>query len=176
MEKPEFEKIDQLFTDTLTRLENKKPQISDPYTQGPHSADHFLLKKSWDYFKDRVRAIEQHWQEIVGAKDAEIAALKEELYQVRQEMDDASAKTGMIDAFEQSVRETRTDDFIDFQKLSERLKDAWEEERQSLATQLSAVESALRAEREKNETPGRGRFAADARAGGGFRSIKGRES
>lgn len=147
----EFKEIDYLFDEAFKRVGNKTPQAIDPYAQGPHSTDHYLLKKSWDYFKNRIRTIEAHWDEISKAKEEEINALKKELALVKEELGEAELKNQMLNQFEEEVRRTRSTDFVDFKKLSDRLHHAWEEERQSLATQLSAVEFALTKERERSQ-------------------------
>lgn len=148
----DFKELDTIFDQALKRLDTKKPSALDPYSEGPHSADHFLLKKSWDYFKDRIRTIESHWEEIVKSKDQELFAVKEELRLAREELGEAEIKNQMLDQFEEEVRKTRSVDFVNFQKLSERLKQSWEEERQSLAAQLAAVEFALKTERDRTES------------------------
>jgi len=148
----EFNELDRLFDQAIKRADKQNPIALDPYSQGPHSADHFLLKKSWAYFKERMRTIESHWEEIAAAKDQEMSTLKEELNMVRAELEEATLKNSMLDKFEEEVRKTRSNDYINFDRLNERLKQAWEEERQSLATQLSAVEFALQKEKERNVT------------------------
>ncbi len=163
----DFKNLDHIFDEAVKRLSIGKPETGDPYQQGPHSADHFLLNKSWDYFKDRVRTIEAHWEEIVNAKDEELNAIKEELRVSREALGESEIRNQMLDKFEEEVRQTRAVDFVDFKKLSERMKQAWEEERQSIAAQLAAVEFALKTERERakaldEEMTRRGKAAAAA--------------
>jgi chromosome segregation ATPase len=144
----EFKRLDNLFNQAFQRADAEKPIALDAYKEGPHSADHFLLKKSWDYFKERIQAIEAHWGEIVKAKDDEMSVLREQLRIAREELGEADVKNQMLDKFEEEVRVTRSVDFVNFQKLSDRLKNAWEEERQSLEAQLSSLEHALKNEKE----------------------------
>jgi hypothetical protein len=131
----DFENIDRIFDDAMKRTELAKGPIVKPMTDAL-AADHFLLKKSWDYFRERVKTIESHWSEIVQAKDAEIQALKEEFLQLKETTFDIEKENERLKLFEVSIRETRAEDFVSFEKMSERLKLAWQEERVSLELKL----------------------------------------
>ncbi|MCB4755622.1 MAG: hypothetical protein LHV69_01075 [Elusimicrobia bacterium] len=143
MEKLDFTQLDQLFDEALERLDpaHAAPIAISP--EGPLSADHFLLKKSWDYFRQRLRLIEEQNQTLLQSKEAEGKALQDEIQELKGHLEKMEEENVYLRAFEDSVKEERTEDHLTFKKSAEGLRLAWEEERNTLENSLAELDLAL---------------------------------
>lgn len=144
----EFKELDEMFESALRRL-NAKASPAAPYGEPPLASDHFLLKRSWEYFRQRAAAMEIEWKQILKAKEDEIRALRE-LVRLRDErlsgLEDASRDTGQI---EEEFARAQLADQRGFSDASRKLHDSWEEEREALIR--SAEEAAARVQRIRAE-------------------------
>jgi len=136
----EFKEIDHLFDTVFERLENKAPLLKGPYETYPLGQDHFLLNKSWAYFKERIKNIETQYEEQLEAKREEIAALKKEMGIYKDIATELESKNSFLSAFQETFVKSRSIDFMDFQKSEEKLKNVWEEERLKLENKILAQE------------------------------------
>src|SRR5688572_197330 len=98
-----------MFDETMARMGRgettalKETEVS--------SANQYLLKKSWEYFRDRIKTIEEHWSQILEAKQKQIQAMEEELNQSHAIQEDLERENKSFQVFENAVKETRKDDF-----------------------------------------------------------------
>lgn len=140
MNTPDLEKR---FEDAFDRLRGAKPAISSIYNEGPLASDHFLLNKSWAYFKARVRVIEDQWREILSTKDFLIQNQQREIESLKTRVQELEALHKNITDFEHLSMSLRAKDFSEFKKNENKLKHAWEEERYVLESQNRTLEGKL---------------------------------
>src|SRR4051812_7271647 len=108
-----FSELDKQFEQTWERLQNGKP-ILGVYGKDPLAEDHFLLKRSWDYFRSRVRNIEDQWRKIAEAKDAQLKAVQKENVSIRVRMTQAEEEVVMLREIDRSLAEARKLDILNF--------------------------------------------------------------
>ncbi len=147
----DYPEIDKLFDDAFEHLDQKTIPLSSAYREGPLASDHFLVKKSWDYFRQRVKMLEDQNAEIVKAKESQIEALHEEMKGLEEKLATLSEETRSLRLFEEAVKEMQSGEYADFQKRSDRIKLSWEEERQRVEEQLTRARVALDLDRKKAE-------------------------
>lgn len=147
MDRDDLEKEMNSVMDRLT----KKSSNPNPYSTDPLSSDHFILARSWEFFKKRIAAIEKQWQEIVNAKTDETRILKKELQAAQERLNELEqANTSMVEMLAQ-FKVARLQDFQEFQKKNEKLKMAWDEERITIESNVRRMEHELEREKKKAE-------------------------
>ncbi len=135
----EFTELDKQFEETWERLQNRKP-ISGVYGKDPLAEDHFLLKRSWDYFRQRVRNVEDQWRKIAESKDAQLIALKKEAAVIRERMQEAEEETRLLRAMDRTLAEARKHDILHFDSKKDQLRLRWDAERDALARKIEELE------------------------------------
>jgi chromosome segregation ATPase len=139
----EFPEINRQFDEAFERLQAKAPLINGAYGTSPLAADHFLLKKSWDYFKGRIKTIEEQWRKMLEAKDAQLRTVVGELVESRKQMVDIEEENRMLRSLDQNVKKARTEDYITFARKNETLRYRWDAEREALQRKGDALEFQL---------------------------------
>lgn len=129
----DFKELDRQFDEIM---EMGRPRENQP-------SDHFLLKKSWDYFKERIKTIESHWEEILKAKEDELKAQGEEVALLKQQLIQMEDENKQLLLFQDVVRESRREDYLNFKSYQEKLHQAFEEERIAYAEQIAGFEHEL---------------------------------
>jgi chromosome segregation ATPase len=135
----EFTELDKQFEETWERLQRQKP-IAGVYGKDPLAEDHFLLKRSWDYFRQRVRNIEDQWRKIAESKDAQLLALKKEVAVIRERMQESEEETRLLRAMDRTLAEARKHDIIHFAGKKDQLQLRWDAERDALARKIEELE------------------------------------
>ncbi len=137
----DFKDIDQMFDSIMERIDTKAPLIKGAYDTLPLSQDHFLLNKSWQYFKERLKTIETQYEQQIKANHDEIDALKKEILVHKETTEELDRQNSFLKAFQESFVKSRHMDFIDFQKAQNNLTEVWEEERLKLESKIHALEN-----------------------------------
>jgi hypothetical protein len=135
----EFSELDKQFEETWERLQNRQP-LTGVYGKDPLAEDHFLLKRSWDYFRQRVRTIEDQWRKIAESKDAQLIALTKEMAVARERMNEAEEAARMSRLMDRSLAEARKHDLMHFAGKKDQLRLRWDAERDALARKIEALE------------------------------------
>lgn len=144
----DFSRLDQLFQNATERLNTNGPFRNTPYEQGPLAEDHFMLNKSWDYFKKRIETIEDHYQVVLNSREEEKKLLEAALGKMKEELEAVVRKNQQLMAYEEAVGESRASDFLDFKKINEKLRLAWEIERLRLHEQSIKLENQIAIEKD----------------------------
>lgn len=152
--------LDRLFDDALARAGGGQP-AADPYGEGPLASDHFLLTKSWAYFKHRLESIERQYAEILQARDEQIRALQSRMGQTERNSEEDGRKRRAVDEIEQAFLADRFADFRSFADNMRRLTESWEEERIRLEERIGTLE----AERDRAKADGESKVARQKDAG-----------
>jgi chromosome segregation ATPase len=139
----EFEDLDRLFDRTLDRLENPKDNLRSAYGQGPLAEDHHLLRKAWDYFKSRLKTIDEQYKQVFDAKNLEIAALKAQLEQASADNARIEAHRAELAHFEERVKLERAEELREIEANAARLKAAWHDEREALERRIQDLEAGV---------------------------------
>lgn len=134
----DFKEIDALFEGALQRL-TAKANPAAAYGEPPLASDHFLLKRGWEYFRDRAAAMEAEWKQLVSAKEDEIRALREIIRLRDEKLSALEAQARDTDDVEEAFARARLAEERDFSDATRKLHDTWEEERGVL---LRSVEEA----------------------------------
>ena len=140
----EFPELDRLFNETHKRLSEGKPS-ADPYGEGPLASDHFLLQKSWEFFRRRLHTLEEQWADMARAKEAQMQALTKQLGQAADRLKELEGKREDRDHLAEAYLRDRNRELLGFLEDEKRLRAAWDEERGRLQEQVDALEAALRA-------------------------------
>lgn len=135
--------LDKQFEACLDRLKRKQPPVPGAYNLGPLAEDHDTLKKSWDYFKERVQTIESHWQEILNAKNAEVDVLKKRVAELDADVAQLETEKNAWGELDEAVKKVRMDDFIEFNKRCEHLRMVWHAEKETLDREIGRLELKL---------------------------------
>jgi chromosome segregation ATPase len=146
----EFSELDKQFEETWERLQHKRP-ITGVYGKDPLAEDHFLLKRSWDYFRRRVRDIEDHWRKIAESKDAQLLAMKKESAVIRERLNEAEEDVRMLRLMDRSLAEARKHDILHFSDKKDQLRSRWDAERDALARKIEELEFVIKRQ-EKDAT------------------------
>jgi len=144
----DFKEIDAMFEGAFQRL-GAKANPAAPYGEPPLASDHFLLKRGWEYFRQRAAAMEAQWKQILGAKDDEIKALKEQLRLRDERLTSLEGDTRESDDIEQAFVRQQLAEQRQFSDDTRKLYDTWEEEREALIR--SVEESTARVQRIRAE-------------------------
>ncbi len=136
----EFTEIDRQFDEAFERINRRGLTTASPYGGTPLAADHFLLKKSWDYFRNRVKSIEDQWRKMLSAKDVQLKTVTDELKRVRQSSLELEDEIHMLRSLDQSIKKARTEDFVGFNRKSEMLRMRWDAERAALIKKADDLE------------------------------------
>lgn len=139
----EFTEIDRQFDEAFERIQRRSPVVANAYGTAPLAADHFLLKKSWDYFRGRVKAIEDQWRKMMEAKDQQLRSTLSELQVARQRKVDLEEENNMLRSLDQNIKKARTEDFLGFSRKSENLRVHWDAEREALLLKIAALETKI---------------------------------
>ncbi len=139
----EFTEIDRQFDEAFERLQRTAPPVATAYGSSPLAADHFLLKKSWDYFRNRVKSIEEQWKKMLEAKDHQYRAVFAELTDARKRQVELEEENNLLRSLDHSVKKARADDYIGFAKKSENLRLHWDAERDALHRKIEALETKI---------------------------------
>ncbi|MFN0117247.1 MAG: hypothetical protein ACKVQC_03005, partial [Elusimicrobiota bacterium] len=139
----EFKELDRLFDESLARLEKDQLQVKDAYGGNPLASDHFMLKKSWAYFKERIQTLENYWKQILASKQIETDKLKEIVTRLNSDLEELREKGNLQDEFETSLTAARIKDLLELEKQSRKIKFSWEEERIHLEEELDKLRNEL---------------------------------
>src|SRR4051812_11553160 len=120
----DFKEIDAMFEDAARRLKGGV-NPTGAYGEPPLAADHFLLRRSWEFFQKRLKAIEQHWGEIAAAKDAEIAALRKAEVEGRAEAVKLKDRANETDEIDRTLISGRLEDQQEFAAKIRDLHETW---------------------------------------------------
>jgi chromosome segregation ATPase len=156
----DFKEIDALFESAFRRL---GAGTSSPYNEPPLASDHFLLKRSWDYFRRRAEEMEAEWKQIVAAKEEETRALQELLRQRDERLSELEQNVRESESVEEAFARAQLSEQMGFSDVTKKLHDTWEEERAAL---LHSVEDAnarvqrIRAEAEQRLKSGEKEIAS----------------
>ena len=131
--------IDNLFDEAMSRTRKSLP-AADPYGLGPLASDHFLLSKSWTFFKEKMKILEGQYKQMLAAKDEKVVSLQSQLEKLLKDDVKVTAENKENEKAEYAYLSTRAHDFIGFQKDQEELKKAWDEERLALEEQVQTRE------------------------------------
>lgn len=126
--------LDRLIDETYQRLSQGK-SLGSVGGEGPLASDHFLLNKSWEFFRRRLKAMEDQWNDIARSKEERIDSLTRDLEAARLRLADLEERTGDRDSIEAEVLRERTTELARFNRDAALLKERWEEERLRLAEQ-----------------------------------------
>jgi chromosome segregation ATPase len=158
----DFKEIDSMFEGAIRRL-NVKGGPADPYGEPPLASDHFLLKRSWEYFQRRASAMEAEWKQLLSAKEAEVKALEEIVRLRDQRLAGLEGATKDTEKIEEEFARAQLAEQRGFSDASRKLHETWEEEREAL---IRSVEEAtarvqrIRAEAEHRVKAGQAEVAA----------------
>ncbi len=148
----EFKELDRQFDAALDRLKKKFAAGSGATSHDPLAGDHLILQKSWEYFRARIKELDEQWREIIAAKGEEAEALKKQAAAFKGRMEELGVENQALREFEAVIKKTRAEDHAAFQKDSEKLRVSWEAEREALERNLSQVRFRLeRAEKTAQE-------------------------
>jgi len=139
----QYSELDRLFEDARERLESGKVNSSSPYKEGPLASDHFMLKKSWDYFHHRVTDLNDQNDTLLASKTMAIESLTKELEETRNRLEKLEEDHRYFSAFQEELRQEWTGDFLSEKHALERLKNKWEEERVALESRTHDLEYQL---------------------------------
>jgi chromosome segregation ATPase len=155
--------LDRMFDESYNRATNGRGALSGAFETSPLAADHLLLKRSWEYFRHRMKALDDHWKKILESKDVELNALAKELDLVRKKDQELHIENEAYRAFDVEYGKSKAVDYLTFQKELKNLKATWEEEREmflkkegEFSIQISELEATINqfreefAQREKN--------------------------
>jgi chromosome segregation ATPase len=148
----DFKDIDAMIEAAARRLEGGVSPTAG-YGEPPLASDHFLLRRSWEFFQKRIRAMEEQWEEIARAKDAEIKALLKSAEQDRARLTDLESKASEMDEIERMLEHVRLDERREFETSIRALKEKWELQRENLERQVA--DSELRETRIRKEAESR---------------------
>ncbi len=136
----EFKDIDSMFEDAAKRLKGGVNPTA-AYGEPPLASDHFLLKRSWEFFQKRLKAMEDHWVQITSAKETAIQALLKAQKESGEEfvkMKDRANETEEIDL---TLVSGRLEDQRSFAADLQSLRETFEQERESLERRITDAES-----------------------------------
>jgi chromosome segregation ATPase len=136
----EFTEIDRQFDEAFERLTRQSPTVTSAYGTSPLAADHFLLKKSWDYFRNRVKNIEEQWRKMLEAKEQQLRTTMLELTESRQRQADLEEDNHLLRSLDRNVKKARAEDYVGFARKSENLRLHWDAEREALQRKIDALE------------------------------------
>src|SRR5689334_21839662 len=128
--------LDREMNSLMEKLSKRPAVPSGAYSSDPLASDHFILNRSWDFFKKRIAAIEKQWQEIVNAKADEIRVLKQEMDLIQTRVHELEEVNISLEGMLANLKVSRLQDFEEFKKKNEKLKMSWDEERISLESKL----------------------------------------
>lgn len=131
----DFKEIDDLFEGALRRL-TAKANPAAPYGEPPLASDHFLLKRGWEYFRNRAAAMEAEWKQLVSAKEDEIRSLREIIRLRDEKLSSLEAETRDTEKIEEAFARARMAEEQDFSDATRKLHDTWEEEREAILRSL----------------------------------------
>ena len=120
-----------MFEGAFQRL-GAKANPAAPYGEPPLASDHFLLKRGWEYFRQRAAAMEAQWKQILSAKDDEIKALRELLRLRDERLNTLEGDTRQTDQIEEAFVRRQLAEHQEFSDSTRKLYDTWEEEREAL--------------------------------------------
>jgi hypothetical protein len=155
----DFKNIDSLFDDAFKRIDKKTP-LSSPYNEPPLASDHFLLRRSWEFFQQRANALESEWRQIMKSKEEEIAALREIVRLRDERLLELETENHDFEKLQESFARARLAEQEEFADDTRKLRLKWEEEREALirAGEIAAAnvlriraEAERRLEAAKNE-------------------------
>ncbi|MCG3203722.1 MAG: hypothetical protein KCHDKBKB_00394 [Elusimicrobia bacterium] len=138
--KREFDEIDRQFDETMERLGPKGALNSGAYGTGPLASDHFLLKKSWDYFRFRVKAIEDQWRKMLESKEQQLRIALTDLQETRKQRADLEEENHLLRSLELNVKKARAEDYVGFSRKSQNLRLHWDAERDNYLKKIEALE------------------------------------
>ena len=141
--------LEKQFEDALGRLTGKTPPFRTSYGDHPLASDHDLLRRSWDYFKRRLRVIEAQWQDISQSKETRAKSLEAELNGMRERLRELEDENHDLRAFEETVRRKWVADRRNLERDCGRVRERWEDEVDALARERDRLERDLN--RSKNE-------------------------
>jgi hypothetical protein len=126
----------------LARLTESKDSARNVYGADPLASDHLLLRRSWDFFKKRVAAIEDQWRDISNTKQEEIHLLKKQLKEVQERLYEVEQDRLSASDFLRALEMARLEDHEKFRTDKDKLTQRWEEERVSLESDRIRLEQA----------------------------------
>jgi len=139
----EFSDLDRRFQETLERLEGKSAGSQGLYADTPMAADHYLLKRSWNFFQRRLHSVEEQWRQIAGAKDAQLKAMTEALEDLKHRMSEVKEENDAKQDCEIEIRRERFHDYVGFEKQIEKMRERADEERQVLQNTIEGLEGEI---------------------------------
>lgn len=139
----EFTEIDRQFDEAFERINRRGPAVASAYGSSPLAADHFLLKKSWDFFRARVKNIEDQWRRMIEAKEQQLRASQAELQESRQRHADLQEENNLLRSLDRGIKKARAEDFVGFARKSENLRLHWDAERDAFQRKIDALEKKI---------------------------------
>lgn len=124
--------IDRLFDESMNRVNKRSGPLSGSYDTSPLAADHLLLKRSWEYFRHRMAALEDQWKKILESKDIEIKALTKEMDLIKEREGELKTQNEAFRAFELEYGRSKANDYLLFEKRIRQLRETWEAEREAI--------------------------------------------
>lgn len=135
----EFKDIDSMFDDAARRLKSGVNPTA-AYGEPPLAADHYLLRRSWEFFQKRIQSMEDHWSQIAAAKDAEIEALLKAGKEGRSYMADLKDRANETDEIDRTLVSGRLEEQQAFAAQIRSLRETWEGEREALERRVTDAE------------------------------------
>jgi chromosome segregation ATPase len=137
-----FKDMDQMFDESFARLQGKRSRLNTPYDH-PFQADHQLLKKSWDYFRLRAKALEDQWKNILEAKELEVEALNQEISALKLRSEALEKENKELIEFQEEHYRSQITSLVDIEKKNSGIKDIWETQKDKFDQEKTALENQI---------------------------------
>lgn len=147
----DFKEIDEMFESAARRLKAGVDPTAG-YGEPPLASDHYLLRRSWEFFQKRLKAVEDQWADIARAKDDEIQALKKDAAERGRRLADAEGRVSESDEIDRVLEMGRLGERREFDSEMRKLQDRWEGEREALERQVAAADLLSRRLRKEAES------------------------
>jgi len=150
----EFKDIDSMFDGAAKRMgDGVNPAAS--YGEPPLASDHYLLRRSWEFFQKRMKALEDQWEQIASAKDAEIRALMKAASDNTARLHELEERSTESNEMDRLLETMRLDEHRNHAAAVRALQEKWEMQREVLerrATDAEALAVRVRQEAESRLT------------------------
>lgn len=136
----DYKHLDEQFDQTLDRLEKKSGLPKDPYGNSPLASDHFLLKKSWDYFRMRARNFESEWKELLKAKEEQTRVMADKIRFLEERVHELDDENHMLRTLDEGTKRASSNEYLNFHRKTARVNEMREEERQIFQRKIDQLE------------------------------------